>query len=180
MFSLYKQGADGNSTRKYRIVKNSEVISVGDVVTDEATGVADVDAVTEAILGVVTAIVTPEGINADATSANVSGYDRTTRTLTAEADNETDKKYMVEFVPVTSETELLAKLDDAKGTTTGSNLAGYYIASLTSDARLLDESTVATSATNTQFVIVNPYPTVSSAKDGDRLVVVRVHNRQYE
>lgn len=180
MFTIYKQGADGQALKKYRIVKNSEVIKVGDVITDEGTGAADVDAVTEAILGVVTAIVTKNGVNADAVGANVSGYVAATKTLTAENDNVTDKQYYVEYIPVTAETLLLGKLDAAKGTTTGSNLAGYFLASTTGDASLLDESSASTTITNTQFVIENPYPTVGSRKDADRLVVVRVHNRMFE
>lgn len=173
---LHKANAASEASRDSRVIKNSEVIMVGDWITDEGTGVADVDAVTEAPLGLVTAITTESGISLE--SANSTGlydgtWDSATRQYTATSDNETDKKVRAEFIPVKEGDRFRAVLDADKGSTTGSDLIGYYIASLTSDASLLDESTVSTTITNTQFKIVEQLP-------GVRDVVVEVHLRETE
>lgn len=173
---LHKPNAGSQAARDSRVIKNSEVIKVGDWITDEGTGVANVDAVTEAPIGLVTGIVNNEGVSLE--SATAAGtydgtWDSATRQYTATSDNETDKKVRAEFVPVKEGDRFRAKLDADKGTTTGSNLVGYYIASLTSDSSLLDESTASTTITNTQFKIVEQLP-------GTRDVVVEVHLRETE
>lgn len=166
---------DGNDTRPKRrmIIKNSEVIKVGGFVTLEAGGVADVDAITEPIFGLVTAITTPDGRSLESAAVDPSEYDGTwsasTKQYTAAADNQTDKKIQAEYIPVREGDRFLGTLDAAKGTTTGSDLPGYYVALLTTDEALLDESTAATSKTNTQFLIVDPSPTDG---DTDKVVVV--------
>lgn len=171
--------ADGNDSRprRYRVIKNSEVIKVGDFITDEGTGVANVDAITEAVLGLVTAIVTPEKVSLESASVTSSQYDGTwaaaTKQYTAASDNETDKMVMAEYIPLREGDLVVAELDAAKGTTTGSNKAGYYVAILTSNSAKLDESTASATITNTQFIIRDPYLQGSTTE-----VIVAVHLRQ--
>lgn len=173
---LFRPASSGQAARASRVIKNSEVIKVGDFITDEGTGVANVDATGEAILGIVTAITDRNGTSLESSSA-LDDYDGTwapsTKQYTAAADNETDKQVRAEFIPVKEGDELLVTLDADKGTTTGSDKAGYYLAILTSDSSLLDESTASATITDTQFIIVDPLT------NGDaREVVVRAHSRE--
>lgn len=162
---------------KYRVIKNSEVIKVGDFIVDEATGAANVDAATEQILGIAVEIVTSKGVSLESPSVSTSDYDGTwaasTKSYTATADNESDKLVKVGYIPLEENDEVVATLDADKGTTTGSNKAGYNLAILTSDSSLLDESTASASTSNTQFRITNPL-----LGGSDREVVVQVTNRQ--
>lgn len=160
---LYKnvEGAGGSVPVRYRVIKNSEVIKVNDWITDESTGAANVDGVTEPILGLAVDIVTSNKISLRSSGVNTADYDGTwsasTSEYTAAADNETDKQVLVAYVPVREGRQFVAVIDAAKGTTTGSNKEGYYLAVLTSDSSKLDESTAATSSSNTQFRIVDPF-----------------------
>ena len=161
MNRLYR--TDGWNTRgtEKRLIKDSEVIKVGDWIIDEATGAANVDAVTEKVFGLATAIVTAKGISLENnlvdTGALGGTWASSTKQYTAAADNSTVDGVMVEFTPVREGDEFIATIDDAKGTTTGSNKKGYRLAILTSDSSKLDESSAATADASTQFMITDPY-----------------------
>lgn len=176
---LWKPASSGQPTRQYRVIKNSEVIKVGDWITDEATGAANIDANTEDVLGYATAIVTPDKKSFESATVDSGDYSGTwvasTKQYTAAGDNATVDKVMVEYIPVRPGDQFIAILDANKGTTTGSNLEGYFLAILTSDSSKLDESSASTSAANTQFVIKDPYN-----QGLDTEVIVEVHDRMFE
>lgn len=154
-FTLYKPVGNQARDKDYRLIKNSEVIKVGDALVDESTGMANVDGTGEKIAGFATAIVTAEKVSLEAPSVDTGDLGGTwttsTKSYTAAADNQTVDGVMVEFIPVQEGDKYIATLDAAKGTTTGSDLVGYFVAILTTDSSLLDESTTSTSAASTQF-----------------------------
>jgi len=159
MTKEYKADAMGRNKRAYRLIKNSEVIKVGDWIVDESTGMANADGTSELIAGFATAIVTIDKRSLEALSV-VTGdlggtWAASTKSYTAASDNETVDGVMVEYVPAREGDQFIGTLDADKGTTTGSNKAGYWISVLTTDSSLLDESSAAASAT--QFRIVDAY-----------------------
>lgn len=176
-FTLVKPASTGKINRNYRLIKNSEVIKVGDAITDESTGAANVDALTEEILGFATAIVTAKRVSLESATVTTADYDGTwdvtTKSYTASADNETDKMVMVEYVKAEEGDRFKATLSAAKGSTTGSNKEGYYIGIKTNDSSKLDETTASTSSANTQFIIRDPLLAGSTTE-----VVVEVALRQ--
>lgn len=160
-----------------RVIKNSEVIKEGDWVTDESTGMANLDATSEKVAGFAKHIVTKDRINLEARSVDTGALGGTwassTKQYTAAADNVTVDGVLVEYVPVLEGMRFKATLDAAKGTTTGSNKEGYFIAASTTDSSKLDESTASTSAASCQFRIVDPL-----IGDSTTEVVVEVIARQ--
>jgi len=147
--------------RDYMVIKNSEVVKVQDWITNESAGVANVDAATEKIFGLVTAVVDSDRVSLEATGADTGALGGTwasaTKKYTAASDNQTVDGVLAEFIPVKEGMQFIAKLDADKGTTTGSNKKGYFLSVLTSDSSLLDESTASATIASTQFVIVDPY-----------------------
>jgi len=161
MTKLYKPNALGTPKRRYRLIKDSETIMVDDWLVDESTGMADVDATGEKIYGYATAIVAPNKTSFESTSVTTGDYGGTwtssTKQYAAAADNSTVDGILVEYVPVREGDQFIATLDDDKGTTTGSDLPGYFLAIKTSDASLLEESGASTSEASTQFRVVDGY-----------------------
>lgn len=145
-----------------RVIKNSETIKVGDFVTNESTGMANVDATSEKIYGLVTDIFTKDGVSLQAASVDTSLYTGTytasSKQYAASATNADSggDGVLVEFIELQEGDELIVTLDADKGTTTGSNVAGYFLAISTSDSSKLDESTASTSRASTQFEISDP------------------------
>lgn len=163
--------------RKTRVIKNSEVIKVGDFIVQEGAGVANVDAKTENVQGFCTNILDRNGtpLSSITALADADGtWALATQSYTASADNETDKLVQAEYYEIQENDQIVATLDADKGTTTGSNKEGYYLGILTSNSSLLDESDAATAATGLQFQIEK-----ATGEDlGVREVVVRVIKRQ--
>lgn len=161
---LHRSSSFGQAQRRFRVIKNSETITTGDWLTDEATGMADVDATSEKIAGFCTRIVTADKRPLESSSV-VSGTDYTgtwtasTKTYAASATNADSggDGVMVEYVPVREGDQFIATLSAAKGTTTGSDKEGYYLAILTSDASKLDETSAATTQASKQFKIADGY-----------------------
>jgi hypothetical protein len=156
------RNADGTRALVRRVIKNSETIKLGDFVTNESTGMANVDATSEKVEGFVVDIVTRNGVSLRAASVDTSLYTGTFTASTASyaasatnADSGGDG-VQVEFVEIREGDEIVATLDAAKGTTTGSNKAGYFLSILTSDSSKLDESSASTSRASTQFEIMDP------------------------
>jgi len=95
------------------------------------------------------------GVDYDGTyTASVNGD-----TYVAASDNQSDKKINVSVVPVDG-LEIEADMDAVRGTTTGSDVVGYYMSILTSDSAQLDEST--SSSSSEQFLIVKNHPSDTS------------------
>lgn len=176
---LYEAANDGKRRYAYRLIKNSEVIKPGDWIVDESTGAANVDAVGEAVLGFAVQIVTANKIPLASASVDVSALGGTfvssTGQYTAASDNQTVDGVLVRYVPAREGDYFIATLDAAKGTTTGSDVPGYYLAILTSDSSKLDESTASSSSSNTQFRTEGAYDVGATTE-----IIVSVHNRDRE
>jgi len=147
--------------RERRVIKNSEVIKLGDFVVNESTGMANVDATSEKIEGYAVDIVGADGVSLRSASVDTSytgTWASSTNQYTASATNADSggDGVMVEFVPLHEGDEIRATLDAAKGTTTGSNIAGYFIAIDVSDSAKLGENTASATRTSTQFEITDP------------------------
>lgn len=149
--------ADGASSRPLlpMLIINSAVVFQGGVVKLVAGGVDGADAVSDPIFGICQGFVVKGGMtNID--NALAGDYDGTYSagvSYTASADNQTDKQVKALVEIILPGDIIRAELDAAPGTTTGSDLIGYFVDVLTSDERKLDESN--THATNQlQFQIV--------------------------
>lgn len=164
--------------KKYRVIKNSEVIKIGDWITNESTGMANVDSVTEKIDGFATDILTRSRVSLRSASVDTAQYTGTwaasTNQYTASATNADSggDGVLVEYIEPREDDEILATLSAAKGGTTGSNVRGYFLSINTSDSSQLLETSASTSRSNTQFEVVNPYTQGSTTE-----VVVRVSVR---
>ncbi len=176
---LYKNDRAGNRPRRFRLIKNSEVIKVGDWISDASTGAENTDSVSKTILGLVTAIVTPQKVSFESATVTTGSYGGawalSTKQYTAAADNQTVDGIMVEYIPCKEGDQFLATLSAAKGATTGSDKEGYYLAIKTTDSSKLDEATASTSSTNTQFRIVDGYAAGATTE-----VIVEVITRTEE
>lgn len=169
---LYKKAGEVVGVRIY----NSATVQVGDRMKlandgSGAGGADAADAVADRAVGVCEGITTPEGIPVD--QALSTEYDGTVSSsgeslaYTAAADNETDKKIEAQirmFEPVWT-----VKADATLGTTTGSNIPGYYIDVLTTDSTQVDESSASSTVAN--YLILGTDPDNSS-----NLLVVSVEN----
>lgn len=161
---LIRAENDPVRAKRYRVIKSSEVIKVGDWITDEGVGVANVDAKTEKVLGYCTAIVTPDRVSFESNSVDSGDYTGTwtasTKSYTASASNDDSggDGVMAEYVPVRAGDKFKVTLDAAKTTTVASGIIeGYYIGILTSDSSKLDESDLTTTQAGLQFRIADRY-----------------------
>ena len=157
-----------------RIINDSEVIKVGDFITDEGAGMANVDAATEDIKGVAIGFIDSKGRSLEAVSADTGSLGGTwassTKSYTAAADNTTVDLVKVLYNPINENQEFVATLDDDAGTTAGP--VGYYFPIKTSDSALLEESGATLTETGMQFVCTDDY-----AQGLDTEIVVKVVNR---
>jgi len=162
---LWRPAYGAKSYPEYRLIKSSEVVMVGDWLVDEGVGMADVDATSELIKGLCVDIVTPEKISLQSLTATTSvAYTGTwaasTLQYTASSTNDDDggDGIMVAYIRVLPGDQFLATLSAAKTTTVSSGIIeGYFAAILTSDASKIDEATLSTSSSTTQFRIVDRY-----------------------
>jgi len=139
------------------IIKNSETITIGDYVMPSSGFVAAATAGSR-LLGVVVGIVDKNGINMDQTKESLDGtWTSSTHTYAAAADNQTDVQVRA-LVDVDPLSVYSIEPDAAIGTTTGSNLFGYYTDLVDEDET--DEDTAATTAA--QLFIWGVDPEVSS------------------
>lgn len=127
------------------IITNSETVKVGDIVRI-TSGFAIRAAITTSVRGVVTDIVDQNGTSLHA--ASTDDYDGTwtpsTNTYAAAADNQTDKKVKV-LVQSCRNCVYSSTPDATIGTTTGSNLFGYFTDVIAATA-VPDESGTSTSS----------------------------------
>lgn len=124
-------------------IANSVTIQPGDLVKIINGGVDVADAVADFIYGICEGITTRDGVPLN--QANSGDYDGTftasTGVYVSAADNLTDKYVKANVRPVTAQDIISIEADAAIGTTTGSDLPGYYISVLTTDSSKVDEST---------------------------------------
>ena len=149
--------ADGASSRPLEklLILNSATVFKGGVVKLVAGGVDGADAVSDPIYGICKGFVVNGGSTPidNALSSQYDGTYTAGTSYAAAADNQTDKKVKALVEPILPGDTIRAEADAALGTTTGSNLIGYYVDVLTTDERKLDESN--THGTNQlQFLIV--------------------------
>lgn len=146
---------------EYQVIANSKTITEGDAIVIGGAAGADVmDAVNEVVGGYAVGFFVDYGgknlplKQASTNSAYVDGTftpATTGDTYAAAADNATDKKVAVAYIPA-EDVVCSAREDATPATTTGSSTPGYYVDILTSDATYLDESTASTTAAN--FLLV--------------------------
>lgn len=148
--------ADGASSRPYEriTVLNSGVIFEGGVVKLSPGGADGADAVTDTIYGICHGFMMESG--STPLSLALSGaHDGTLvdgTSFTAASDNQTVETVVALVEPILPGDIIRAEADAALGTTTGSDLIGYFIDVLTSDESKLDESN--TGSSQLQFLIV--------------------------
>lgn len=127
---------------KSATIVNSATVAIGDAVVPGATtqaGAITAAGATGLILGVVFEIIQ-------------NGKVCELSSVTAASDNETTNKYIARYVPTWVKMEYTADLDAAAGTTTGSNLVGFFDLTSGGSPSTLDESTyVVFSGTAGQF-----------------------------
>lgn len=155
------------------VIANSSTVFVGGAVKLIAGGVDGADAAADAVIGICTGFVV-DGGNTPIDNALASRYDGTYTagvSYAAAADNQTDAKVSALVQILRPGDQVLAELDDTKGTTTGSDTVGYYLSVLATNESKLDESTA--SASQQQFLIVDPSPLV----EGDYVVVALTENQ---
>lgn len=177
---LYNPEGDPIRPKRYRVISSSQTIKVGDWITDQGIGVDATDATGDRILGYCTAIVTPKKVSLESPSVTAGDYTGTwtasTKSYAASATNDDagGDGVMAEYVPAREGDRFKATLSAAKTTTVSSGIIeGYYCAASTSDGSLLDESTLSTSSTNTQFRVTDRYSTGSTTE-----VIVEVFLRE--
>lgn len=142
------------------VILGSATVQVGDPVYIVSGCVDAADGTADLIYGLCVGIVDKTGIPLEvATAANYSDgtYTSSTQAYAAASDNATDKMVCALVHPFDGTETLSAEADATLGTTTGSNLAGYYIDVLTTDSTKLDES-------NTHVSNVLQYITVDNGK----------------
>jgi len=157
---FYKYGGSApKSELVQEVIVNSHTFTIGDVAR-YSSGFAALAAAGNKMLGLVEGFVTNGGVSLDA--ANNSDYDGTytpggkgVGTYVASSDNQTDKKVKVVIRPFVQGMQLKAPLDDTIGTTTGSDLKGYY-ADLVAASDQLDESSAGTA--EAQFMLLGQDP----------------------
>jgi len=154
------------------VILNSATVQVGDAMKLSAGGVEPADAAADRPYGLCV------GINLDGIPLSQltsgSDYDGTYTEATggvgdiyaAASDNQTDKLIVASVVPIPG-LWIEADLDAARGTTTGSDVVGYYMDILTTDSSQLDESTASTSTGG--YLIVKNHPT-----DANKSIVTAV------
>lgn len=146
---------------EYQVIAASQTITLGDaVVIGGAAGAEVMDNTSDVVGGYAVGFLVDYGgknlpLKQAATNSNyVDGtYTAATTgdTYAAAADNVTDKKVAVAYIPA-EDVVCSAREDATPATTTGSATPGYYLDILTSDATYLDESTASTTAGN--FLLV--------------------------
>lgn len=120
------------------IIANSKTVTIGDFV-HTAAGFLDIAATGETLLGVVVGVVDANGIGLDNTKVSLDGtWTSSTHTYAAASDNQTVLKVCA-LVDVDPFSVWSCEPDATIGTTTGSNLAGYYTDLADEDE--IDEST---------------------------------------
>lgn len=150
----YADGASSRPLETWPII-NSATVFKGGVVKIVAGGVDGADAVSDPIYGICKGFIVGNG-NTPIDNAKAGQYDGTYTagvSYAAAADNQTVDTVYAKVEPILVGDVIRAEADATLGTTTGSNLVGYFIDVLTSDERKLDESN--THASNQlQFMIV--------------------------
>jgi len=176
MNKLLKTPGGSSPEAQECVIANSETIQVGDLIRYEGGGVADIDATTEDIEGLVTEIINGQGTNLASPIVDTGDFSGTwtssTKQYIAASDNETVDLVKVRFIPINERTELLMKLDADKDTSATAALGKYYKI-LASDAGKLDESTIAETETGQQFITSD-----LNGLGADDEIGVRVVNRQ--
>lgn len=151
---LYKRR--GTDDQELVIIANSEAMQEGAYYTQAATGATEVDDAANAIRGLVVGFRDGKGIPLNSSYEDTDGTlsaSTVGNTYTASADNLTDKKVVLQGRPVQLGDVYTGELDATIGTTTGSNVPGYFI-SVSTAGITLDENTV--HATNQlQFRLVD-------------------------
>lgn len=133
-------GAQGAPIKYLMTATNSIVVTELDSIKN-VSGFASLGTTGASVLGHVVAIRTKQGVGVETNGSAGAQTGSFVGTFTMPSDNQTVAMNKLEL-DISKETLYSAEVDATIGTTTGSNLAGYYM-DLT-DEDTLDESTAAT------------------------------------
>lgn len=131
--------------KEMKCIIDSATITVGDALKLDTGGVDAADAAADPVYGLCEGLVTPGGVPLNqALSTEIDGatYTDSTKTVSVDSDNESDELLQAQVRYLHPADTVSAELDATIGTTTGSNIPGYYISVSSSDSTLLDENTV--------------------------------------
>jgi len=141
--AFYKNGTlspFGAPVTVSRIIANSKTVTIMDSVKS-ASGFVDLGTTGALVLGHVTGIATSKGVGMNSSGAAGAELGSFINTFTTASDNQTVAKVKAE-IDISKFTLYSAEVDATIGTTTGSNLDGYFMDLVDEDT--LDESTAAT------------------------------------
>lgn len=136
------------------ILDNSITVTIGDFVHTNG-GFCDIAAAGETLLGVVVGIVDQDGINMDESKYSLAqaSWTSSTHTVTTGAANTTGDKVRA-LVDIDPFSVWSCEPDDTIGTTTGSNLQGYYTDLIDEDE--VDETDASTAVAQLYIWGVDP------------------------
>lgn len=151
-------GGDGlTRTSPVTIIANSEVVQIGDALEWDADGfLIAKNTAASAVAGILVSVAKAGDISVDPDAGTLD-------TWTVDSDNETVDKYYA-LMDISPYSLYSVGADATLGTTTGSNLAGYFFDTPTNDETQLDEST--SSATTGNFFSLGVDP-----EDSTRVIV---------
>lgn len=152
----------GGPLLRRETITNSTEVTENDSVK-LASGFVDLGTTGASVFGHVSGISTHRGVGLNTDGAAGSDIGSFSGTFTTASDNQTVDKVKAE-VDISKSTLYSAALDDDIGSTTGSDLAGYYMD--IADETELDESTAATT--------VAQYHTHGTDPEDDERVIVNI------
>lgn len=132
----------GGPVLRSQIIANSAAVVEMDSMK-AASGFVTINTAGVAVFGHAVAIATSKGVGQNTTGVAGAAIGSFVGAFTVPSDNQTVAKNKA-VCDISKQTQYSAELDAAIGTTTGSNLLGYYIDIVDEDT--LDEDTAATSA----------------------------------
>lgn len=165
-----------------KTIGNSITLTVGDFVKLVNGGIEPADAVSDQVYGILEGLTTRHGVPINqALSSEVDGtYTASTETYVSAADNIT-VGYFKGLVRPVFPGDIISVLADADiGTTTGSNLPGYFISVLTTDSTKVGEST-AHASNKLQFITIDNGGSANSCQDPQKegnYILVKVSEAQ--
>jgi len=140
----------GPEDQKYLTIANSETIYEGAFTLDLGAGAGQgtVDAAADPVYGLAVGLRDANGIPLGSGSADFDGtftQNPNGNTYVAAADNLTDKQIQVQVKPVRNGDVYTGLLNADAGTTTGSDVPGYYISVDAAVPTQIDEASASTS-----------------------------------
>jgi len=132
------------------VITNSTTMSVADMVAVSSGFVLDASGTTYPIFGNLVAFSTYKGVGVLTTGAAGAALGSFVGTYATASDNQTNAKIEA-VVDISKESLYTNPTSGTPGTTTGSNLLGYYLNLVAASATTIDETSATTTRGTTQF-----------------------------